>query len=281
QRISPSAFVPKNAPTFDLTVWDSDSTPPANLPTGRYLFFGAVPTGDLSPVSSSGASIESPPILDWDRASPLLRFTDLSGIRVRSARRVTPAPWASVVVESKTAPLMVVGERSGIGTGGRGETRVAYVAFRPTQSDFPLRVAFPVFISNAVTYLVGHTDGDGDRVLRPGDTVPTPSGGSVTNSTGGNESVAGGAYSGTQRVGMYTVTTASGAKSRFAVSLLSAGETQTAPDTSPQITVTDAVKDGTDSAKPRKSPQEWWGYFAAPLLILLAIEWWLFHRRKR
>ncbi|MBC7806181.1 MAG: VWA domain-containing protein, partial [Akkermansiaceae bacterium] len=174
QRISPSAFVPKNAPTFDLTVWDSDSTPPANLPTGRYLFFGAAPTGNLSPVTSSGASIESPPILDWDRASPLLRFTDLSGVRVRSARRVTPAPWASVVVESKTAPLMVVGERSGTGTGGRSETRIAYVAFRPTQSDFPLRVAFPVFISNAVTYLVGHTDGDGDRVLRPGDTVPTP-----------------------------------------------------------------------------------------------------------
>lgn len=280
-RVAPSAFDPKSISTHELVVWDSDSTPPANLPPGRYLFFGAVPPGNISPVTSSGANLESPPILDWDRASPLLRFTNLSGVRVRSARKVTPAPWASVAVESKSAPLVVVGERSGSDSKGRGETRVAYVAFRPTQSDFPLRVAFPVFISNAITYLAGRTDTDEARVLRPGDTVPIPAGGSVVDQDGKRESVSGGAFSGTDRVGVYTVTTTNGAKSRFAVSLLSAGETQTAPDTSPQITVTDIVKDGADSAKPRKAPQEWWVYFAAPLLILLAFEWWLFNHRKR
>lgn len=282
QRVAPASFAAKSASDSDLVVWDSDGTPPANLPAGRYLFFGAVPTGSIAPVTSGNDSLESPPVLDWDRASPLLRFTNLSGVRVRSARKVTPAQWASVVVESKSAPLMVAGERSGGGGIGRGETRVVYVAFRPTQSDFPLRVAFPVFVSNAVTYLVGRVDSDQTRVLRPGDTVPIPSGGTVTNSSGKSEPVVGGVFSGTERVGAYAVTAANGAKSRFAVSLLSAGETQTAPDTSPQITVTDvASKGAADPAKPRKSPQEWWGYFAAPLLILLAFEWWLFHRRKR
>ncbi|MBC8139598.1 MAG: VWA domain-containing protein [Fibrella sp.] len=281
QRVSPSAFAPKSVSTHDLVVWNSENTPPAKLPAGRYLFFGAIPTGDIAPVTSGGANIESPPILDWDRASPLLRFTDLSGVRVRLARKVTPAPWASVVVESKTAPLVVLGERSGSGVAGRGETRVAYVAFRPTQSDFPLRVAFPVFISNAVAYLAGRTDADQARVLRPGDTVPIPAGGSITRSDGKSESVSGGTFSATDRVGIYTITPPNGAKSRFAVSLLSAGETQIAPDTSPQITVTDIAKEGTDPTKPRKSPQEGWVYFAAPLLILLAFEWWLFHRRKR
>jgi hypothetical protein len=176
---------------------------------------------------------------------------------------------------------MVSGERSGSGGTGRGETRVVYVAFRPTQSDFPLRVAFPVFVSNAVTYLVGRVDSDQTRVLRPGDTVPIPMGETVTNSGGKTEPVAGGVFSGTDRVGAYTVTATNGTKSRFAVSLLSAGETQTVPDTSPQITVTDVAKGGADPTKPRKSPQEWWAYLAAPLLILLAFEWWLFHRRKR
>ncbi len=285
RRIAPSAFARKDVAANDLIVWDSDAAPPADLPAGRYLFFGAVPSGDISPVTSGGATLEAPPILDWDRASPLLRFTDLSGVRVGAARKVTAAPWASVAVESKTAPLIVVGERSGSGNAAarRGETRICYVAFRPTQSDFPLRVAFPVFISNAVTYLAGRADADVSRVLRPGDTVPVASGGSVTDADGKRTTVSGGAFAGTDRVGIYTVTPTGGAKRRFAISLLSAGETLTTPDPSPQITVTDAAQGdgGTDPAKPRKTPREGWAYFAAPLLLLLAFEWWLFHHRKR
>lgn len=281
QRVAPTAFVPTAVSAYDLIVWDSDIAPPANLPGGRYLFFGAAPTGDISPVTPGGANLESPPILDWDRASPLLRFTDLSRVRVGTARRVTPAPWASVAVESKTAPLVVVGERSA--TDGRGETRIAYVAFRPTQSDFPLRVAFPVFISNAVAYLAGGTgDSDTPRVIRPGTTVSIPRAVNVTISGDGRtEPISGESFSGTDRVGIYRVSLKNGTESRFAVSLLAAAETQNAPDPTPQLLVTDAAKDGADAAKPRKSPREWWPYFAAPLLLLLAFEWWLFHHRKR
>ncbi len=274
EHIAPDAFAAKDVAGHDLTVWDSDVVPPADLPPGRYLFFGAVPVGTVSPVLARGTDLESPPVLDWDRASPLLRFTDLSGVRVRDARGVTTAPWASVVVESKAAPLMVAGER--------GETRAVYVAFRPTKSDLPLRVAFPVFVANAVTYLAGHAE-EG-RVLHPGDPeslLPgsrvTAPGGSVSGKGGGDAS---GLTSIADRPGIYTVTGADGARSRFAVSLLSPAETRITPEPSPPITIIGAGSRVDDPAKPRQVPREWGLIFAVPLLVLLCAEWWLFYRRR-
>ena len=196
-------------------------------------------------------------MLDWDRASPVLRFTNLSGVRVRTARKIIPAAWASVLIESRSTPLLVGGER--------GASRVLYAAFRPTQSDLPLRVAFPVFVSNAVSYLSAGVANTDARVVRPGDALAFPPGASVSGDT--------------SRVGRYTVTQ-NGVKTTLAVSLSSAGESQTAPDPSPQIVVTNAADAG-DGAKPRRAPREWGMWLAAPLLLLLVGEWWAWSRRKR
>ncbi|MBC8140012.1 MAG: VWA domain-containing protein [Armatimonadetes bacterium] len=263
-RVAPSAFQAKAVADNDVTIWDSDTAPVAPLPPGRYLFFGAVPPGAASPVVSAPGKLDAPPVLDWNRASPVLRFANLSGIRIRAAQKVKPAPWASVLVESRSAPLMVAGET--------GKTRAVYVAFRPQQSDFPLRVAFPVFVTNAVSYLSAQTDTGDTRVLRPGDTVTLPPGATLKGANGATT---------TSRVGRYTVTAKDGTKTALGVSLLSAGESNTAPQNPPQVVVTTASGDAGTASKPRQSPQEWWQWLAAPLLLLLAAEWWVYFRRKR
>ena len=246
-RVTPATFGASDAAGAAVTVWDAAAAPPADLPPGSYLFFGAAPTGALSPVAADTGAVDAPVVLDWDHASPLLRFCDLSGVRVRTARSIKPAPWASTLIETKTAPLALYGEHNG--------ARVVYVAFRPTQSDFPLRVAFPVFVANAVSALTTPSDAGAARVIRPG--------------TGGAD---------TDHVGILRAST--GNAGRTAVSLLSPTETATTPQSPLPLAFTDTP---TDAAAPsgRRAPHEWWQYLAAPLLVFLLLEGWLFKRSRR
>ena len=274
-KTSPASFTPQTAKANDLTLWDSDTTPPDDLPRGRYLFFSAITTGSVAPVRvSENKQTGAATVLDFDRTSPLLRFTDLSGVRIREAHKVTPAPWASVIAEGKEGPLVVAGEHGG--------SRTAYVAFRPTQSDFPLRVAFPVFIANTVSYLM-QGDGTDAVVLRPGASIPLPGGTiTVTRPNGKRETVSGNTYDRADTIGIYTIS-GNNTTRRFGVALLSATESDITPVPSPLIPVTDTAEEGkdTDRKKPSESPRELWPYFAIPLLILLAVEWFLFHRVRR
>ncbi|MEX1118099.1 MAG: VWA domain-containing protein [Terrimicrobiaceae bacterium] len=70
----------------------------------------------------------------------LARHADLNSVVVEKASRWEPAPGAEVIASAMDAPLI-------FGRWDR-EPKWLVIGFDPTESDFPLRTAFPIFLGN-------------------------------------------------------------------------------------------------------------------------------------
>lgn len=277
--VSPGGYKPGTG--HDLVVFDGVA-PPENLPAGRYLFWGGPARGAQSPAVPTGADADKPELLDWSRAHPLMRFVDLANVHLRRARGIAPAPWAETLAETGDGPLIVAGER--------GETRAVYVGFSVLDSDMPLRIAFPIFLANCRDWLTART-GEASGALRAGEVVPLaatganvgpisiarPDGKTDTLRPGGNGPVL---YNGANTVGLYTATNNAAFRQTFAVSLLSAAESNITPVATPTILVADAGGEEKERA-PLSVPvrREIWPWIAAVALAVLALEWLVYHRR--
>ena len=152
-QLTPGAFQPAQAAGFDAVILD-DVLPPelatlSTLVPGHYLFL------HRAPLPADGAELPHPLVTDLDPASPLLRQVNLRDVTVLHAQPWTlpepdPAPggWRfNAPVRSLEHPLVVTGER--------GTQRFVALAFGVADSDLPLRVAFPLFIRDAIGWLAG------------------------------------------------------------------------------------------------------------------------------
>ncbi|HVK03400.1 MAG TPA: VWA domain-containing protein, partial [Armatimonadaceae bacterium] len=160
-RVAPSSYKTTDSADHEVTVFD-DAAPPADLPPGRYLFWGGKPASKESPVTPAGQEAAGPTILDWSRSHPLMRFVDLANVRLQRAQGVAPTAWGQTLAETDAGPLIVAGERGG--------TRAVYVAFTTYESDMALRPAFPIFLTNSLLWLTARP-GDAGGVTRPGEVV--------------------------------------------------------------------------------------------------------------
>ena len=132
---------------FDAVVFDNwmpaDLTY-ENLGSEAFLFFGR------TPFNLGGQQI-SPDFLETSESnSPLLWNVEFRDIRLSKAEKLTiPADgrWrASIPMRSAGEPMVVAVE-------GPENARVVAVAFGVADSNFPLRIGFPLFVSNAIHWL--------------------------------------------------------------------------------------------------------------------------------
>lgn len=283
---------------FDIVVCDGQ-IPPDETPANQ-LIFGAVDAD--SPVVNRGAKTEfaaNPSVVDWDKKDAVTQFAPWSDVRFAQSLAVKTKPWARALVESENTPLVVVGQR--------GARRVVWCGFSLSQTDLPLRVAFPIFITNAVRWLSNQNGGE-TTTLRSGQSVPldvpknaanvtvslpdgttrqiavnasangarNASANSATNGAANDEnSDTTPLFSGADRVGEYSISSDGGnAKTGFAVSLLSAQES----DLMPRDTLrSDDGKSVVAENRPRAN-RELWSFFVAAALLILGLEWWIYHR---
>jgi hypothetical protein len=117
-----------------------DGVPEAAVKARGVLAFGAA--GGPSPVVASGMAKAPKFVTAADH--PLMKFVDLRDTYIDSVQRVRTKAAGEVLAECGAGPLIVAAE---------GEKRQVYVAFKPLDSDFPLQVSFPIFISNALDFL--------------------------------------------------------------------------------------------------------------------------------
>lgn len=285
--VRPADYQTTDSKDRDLTIFD-DAAPPKVLLPGRYLFWGVNSLGsDVVPATATNMpDVDRPQILDWSRTHPLMRFVDMANVNLLRAKTIAPAPWATTLAETDAGPLIVAGEKS--------DSRAVYIGFSLLESDMPLRVAFPIFLTNCLQWLTARP-GDSGGVTRPGDVMPLaasatagtltitrPDSTQDTLNTAPNTSPL---YDHTTTVGVYK---ASGKnfEQYFAVSLLSPVETNIRPVEKPSVAVTDVVEDGekapgTTTNDPTRSMarQETWTWLAGIALLILTIEWVVYHRR--
>ncbi len=263
---------------FDVVVCDGQIPPDENQT--NQLIFGAVDAN--SPVTKNGVA-PSPTVVDWDKKNPVTQFAPWSDVRFAQALAVTIKPWAQTLVDSERTPLIVAGQR--------GAHRVVWCGFDLAQTDLPLRVAFPIFITNAVRWLSG-ANGLGDtQTLRAGQPIPldvpktvrnisitTPDNSKQTLAiadNGDSNDQAAPQFSGADRVGVYTAQSDDAQwTNRFAVSLLSAQESDLQPRDA--LPVSNGKSVGGENHP--LANRELWSWFVLAALALLGLEWWIYHR---
>ncbi len=273
------ATVGKRGAGYALVVFDG-VLPAAPLPPGNYLTFDAL--SEQTPLSGEGTA-DTPSFVDEDRTHPVMRFVDLSGLHLRSALKTRAQSWGQPLAEAGSGPLIGVGEHNGL--------RVISVAFALDDSDWPLRVSFPIFLTNAVRWLsAGSAPGAASPETPTGGvaslTVPAGAGSLTIVRPNGSQSAAGAPVSGgpvliddTRQGGVYHAKTSAGADYPFAVNLDSPDESRLAALSPPVLTHPGAPAAPVPLTPSRRAKNDLWPTLAAVALALLLAEWFVFHRR--
>lgn len=160
--LKPEEFRPEMAGAFDVVI--ADKVAPTDLEKGNYLFLGA------SPFPAPKEVLDQPIVTDLDAQSPILRLVNLENVVFLRSRPVPPPAetggWRfQTPIRSVDQPLVLTGTRPA--PDGR-EQRIAVFGFDTGDSDLPLRVAFPLLMSNTIQWLAGEVE-RGPRSALAGD----------------------------------------------------------------------------------------------------------------
>ncbi len=266
-----AAALPAEPASYDLVIIERVEI--TDLPPARgYLFIN---TSSEMALAEMGEPAANPSIVDWRRNHPVTRHLDLGGVRIAEARPAVLKPWGQALAESEEGPLIAAGERKGV--------RSVYVGWDLLKSDFPLRVAFPIFIANCLEWLVGPSIADKQYVVRPGEAVSfsvpaTLKEARITDPLG-RTSVA--ALNGspllitdTELAGVYQIE-AEGLRRQIAVNLLSRDES----DIQPVDQMLIGEKKIAASLGAPRTNKELWRWLVIVALLLATLEWIVYHRR--
>ena len=255
-----------STPNVDVVVLDSIR--PTVWPSGNVMAINTQSTNWFQP---SGL-LESPPIVDWKSAHPILRFVNFDNVQVAQSLNSELPTWMNPIVETQSVPLIAVGENDA--------NRCVWVGFNPLDSTWPLRVSFPIFIANAIDWLdtkivtnLSAGEPFSMRMAEKGSAVVVtlPDGEIVETSTMGNGEFV---FADTFQQGVYHAKYGTNEIS-FCVNLLDAAESA--------IESRDVLKLGkygrVEATLQLDADKELWRWFAITCLLLLVFEWWFYHRR--
>ena len=255
-----------STPNVDVVVLDSIR--PTAWPSGNIMAINTQSTNWFQP---SGL-LESPPIVDWKSAHPILRFVNFDNVQVAQSLNSELPTWMNPIVETQSVPLIAVGENDA--------NRCVWVGFNPLDSTWPLRVSFPIFIANAIDWLdpkivtnLSAGEPFSMRMAEKGSAVVVtlPDGEIVETSTMGNGEFV---FADTFQQGVYHAKYGTNEIS-FCVNLLDAAESA--------IESRDVLKFGkygrVEATLQLDADKELWRWFAITCLLLLVFEWWFYHRR--
>jgi Ca-activated chloride channel homolog len=261
------------APAADIVILDN--VPVKKVPPGRYILINTVP-GNV-PLEVLGR-VQDPPVLDWDRTHPVMRYLDLSKLVVQDAMRIRPVGSGRSLIDSNLTPLAYAVDE--------GNLKAVFVGFDLYRTDLPLRVAFPLLISNAVRWLAPNHLDDASLMFSAGQpltaAVPADTGeATLTDPAGVRHTLVPDAngrvsYADTTLVGVYTLQAGSFSQ-RFAVNLLNEDESNIRVRTT-NLSAPGKLGDGAEAPAMFASRQELWKLLALLALALLGVEAFWYHR---
>ena len=142
KEIIPSSW-PKQAARHDIVIVDRMDFPE----TGKGNFLLIDSYSPSIPVIKTG-KVRLPEILNWKRESPLTANVNLSGLIIEESKKLRADKRAQPLIESSQTGLMYSFAEGGL--------RAVLFGFDFSRSDLPLKVAFPVIMSNIFNWLNPH-----------------------------------------------------------------------------------------------------------------------------
>jgi hypothetical protein len=272
--------------SLDLIIYDQCQ--PMSMPRSNTYFIGQLPVGDRWTADDLQ---QLPQIIDVDRAHPVMRFVEMGDVKwIVDSHPLNVPAGGTVLIESHVGVLMGIAPRDGfedlvqafplIAIDKQGEATV--------NSDWPIRVSFPVFLGNVLSYLGGSLVESNEAFIQPGQsvtlrtsqpaeriTVRSPSGQQQTVTRGPNDTFV---YGQAQRTGVYRVQETGRdhqATQRFAVNLFDTNES----NIQPQKLVKTEFEDIQASAAWETQRHEAWKYLLIAALVVLLVEWYIYNQR--
>jgi Ca-activated chloride channel family protein len=246
----------------DIVIFDREAPP--ELGYGNYLLIDSLAPNLPWKVMRR---LEAPRVTSWDASHPLLRSIDLSDLIIGSATQISSSGEGKGLVRSGNTPLMVCYERKNL--------RVVYLGFNLLESDFPLRVSFPVMVGNILSWLYAGALPSATRQVQTGEPfVFSVSGGveqlAVISPDGRTDWIRDPEnpthYTGTSSVGFYRIVGSSG-ESSFAANLVDEEESDIRPRFLAPNTSTAGEADVVKVERPI------WPALLITALLLLLAEW--------
>ena len=260
-----------SANIFDIVVVDDFPAP--KLPRPNLMLFH-VPNTNLF---SAWETVKTPPIVDWKNTHPLLRFVNFDNVQVAETMGVKPPPWGVSLVESPQTPLLVAGEVD--------QRRVVWVGFDSLQSTWPLRIAFPIFVANAIDWLNPASANATHLMVKAGQafrvSVSQPvSQAEITKPDGSKRSIEFGGdtrdlvFGDTAAHGVYRLKAGTNDMT-FCVNVMDPTESNITPRD--ELSLGRYQKVSASAIK--RANLEIWRWIAAAALAVLLFEWWFYHKR--
>jgi hypothetical protein len=263
-RKRPSDYDANAITDFDAVLFDGYT--PATPPARPALYLGCEPPG--CPFTVHG-EVRAPIVTEVEREHPLLRWVALKDLNVSRSVTFAPARGDAALASALGRTILIAGERGG--------QRMIAFGFSPTVSDLPLRVAFPVFLVNALQWLRGRSAELEDAVRTGRRQRLAASGGALTvTSPRGDRLVlpvqAGGAELDADTAGFYHVDE----QRLIAANLSDARESWLA---SRPLELNGRLVAAPETVARLRPGTAIWRGLAILALLLVVVEWWTFHRR--
>jgi hypothetical protein len=269
---------------FDVIVFD-ECQPPV-MPQCNTYFIGAPPTDERWQTQEQQSL---PQIIDADRAHPLMRFVELGDLKwIVKATPLNVPTGGTTLIDSHLGPLLAIAPREGF------EDLVQAFAIVTTEdgervanTDWPIRVSFPVFIGNMLGYLGGTLVEANQEFTRPGQSIAirterpwpelmvrTPTGQRLPVGRGPDNAFL---FGQTESMGVYEVQEPEGGETiqRFAVNLFDDVESNIAAK--PAVETQYEEIEGQRMAETKR--YEGWKYLLMAALAVLLIEWYIYNQR--
>lgn len=138
--IKPAQYRPD--PTFHAYIFDGFA--PAEAPPRPTLIMGSALNAEWLP--KTDGSIAKPRFGSWLEEHPVMRYVSLHDVIVDKAARVTADKLTVLAETPEKVPLILASEEP-------GRPRTIFLTFNLQGSDFPLHPGFPLFVDNALAWL--------------------------------------------------------------------------------------------------------------------------------
>jgi hypothetical protein len=267
----------RGLPTRAFDLYILDRWLPNPLPDGDLLIIAPPRSTDLFTVDAAELPVSN---IAVETGDPRLEFVDFDNVNILSHRPVSAAPWADVLVSAGGDPLLLAGEVDG--------RQVAIITFDIHNSDLPLQITWPILVANLMEWFAPQTVltttnaltvGD-PLVVRPPLTAETlritaPDGTERTLPIDRQSLI----YAETRQTGVYQLAVQAGGSVQqtqlFTVNLFDPNESRIQPQ--PSITL------GGTTFTPVEGEEvgqlELWPLVALLALLILLIEWYVYHQR--
>lgn len=269
---------------WDLVIFDRCA--PKQMPNCNTLFIGSKPPGD----AWKAAEKQGPPILsDVDQVHPLTQQMKMDDVIVAEGTPLKGPPGTTVLLDFDVGPLYAVAPRAGYEDAVLG---YPIYGVEPdgkvySNTNWPKRRSFPVFVLNAVKYLGGVKTSTDVPSVKPGmpavlrAAMPVPK--LVVETPRKDrfdvprETQNTYVFSRTDEIGVYDVREGTGQQvnQKFVVNLFDQRES----DIWPEEALTLPHEEIRASAVKQSVRQEYWKWLLLGAICLLIFEWYVYNRR--